>query len=158
MALSDQWQKKLDKAANRKRNPTDYVKTKKGTKVTQSTVGSIAADEANLQIIADNTQQVLAELPRAVAKALEEVGILAEGHVVGYMTENHIVDTGRLRNSITHAVDSDGDAVIVGTNVEYGPYVHNGTHGNPGRPFLTDPVQQHSSDYRDVFEKRMKGA
>lgn len=118
---------------------------------------AIAADNAQLEIIADNTQQVLAEMPRAIARALEEVGILAEGHVVGYMTENHIVDTGRLRNSVTHAVDAGDEAVLVGTNVEYAPYVHNGTSRMAGRPFLTDPIQQHAAEYRGVFEKHLKG-
>lgn len=133
------------------------TKTENGTLVTQKHADAVAADNANLEVIADNTEMVLAELPRAIAKALEAVGILAEGHVVGYMTENHIVDTGRLRNSITHAVDDGGKAVIVGTNVEYGPYVHMGTRGHAGRPFLTDPVQRHSGDYRDTFEEYLGG-
>lgn len=35
------------------------------------------------------------------------------------------VDDGNLRNSITHEID--GTVGVVGTNVEYAPYVHQGT-------------------------------
>ena len=119
---------------------------------------AIAADNAQLEIIADNTQQVLAEMPRAIARALERMGILAEGHVVGYITENYIVDTGRLRNSITHAVEPGGKAVAVGTNVEYAPYVHNGTTRTKPRPFLVEPVTRNVSEYRDVLKEELGGS
>ncbi len=33
---------------------------------------------------------------------------------------------GRLRSNVTH--DSDETGFVVGTNVHYGPYVHNGTY------------------------------
>lgn len=39
------------------------------------------------------------------------------------------VDMGTLRASISHEVDSDGKEIIgrIGSNLEYAPYVHNGT-------------------------------
>lgn len=45
------------------------------------------------------------------------------------------VDTGNLRDSITHAYNDDGHQVtlLVGTNVEYAPYVELGHHQQPGR-------------------------
>lgn len=132
--------------------------TAKGTKITTAHVDAVAADEAYLEIIADNTEQVLAAIPAAIGKALEAIGIMAEGHVVGYMTEHHIVDTGRLRNSITHTIDNGGKAAIVGTNVEYATYVHEGTHKMAGRPFLTATVTKHSKEYRDELEKHLKSS
>lgn len=113
---------------------------------------------SSIEVVQDNTDAVLKEFETATSRSLEEVGILAEGHSVGYITEQHIVDTGRLRNSVTHAVDEDGKAAIVGTNVEYAPYVHNGTRRMPGRPFLTVPIQQHADEYREVFDKNMGGS
>lgn len=52
------------------------------------------------------------------------------------------VDTGRLRSSIRWILvrDSQGLAAIVGTDVHYAVYVHNGTRGRPGRPFLTEAL------------------
>lgn len=140
---------KVLKAGSAKESGNGYV-------TNAQALGS-AADAATIEVVQDNTDQVLREFPTAINRALEEIGLLAEGHVMGYITQNHIVDTGRLRNSITHAIDNDEHAAIVGTNVEYAPYVHEGIHGKPGRPFLTDPVQQHKDEYRDMLEAHLKG-
>lgn len=133
------------------------TKTAKGTTITQAQADAVAADNAYITVVQDNSHLIAQLLPKAIAKALEEVGILAEGHVVGYMTKNHIVDTGRLRNSITHAIQGDR-TVIVGTNVIYGRYVHNGTSRVDPRPFLTDPVQQHAKEYREVIKNGLENA
>lgn len=39
------------------------------------------------------------------------------------------VDTGALRASINHEVDLEPDAIVgrIGSNLEYAPYIHNGT-------------------------------
>ena len=54
------------------------------------------------------------------------------------------VDTGRLRSSIgTSLVEgADGVEVRVGTDVEYAPYVHDGTRYFRGRPFLDDALRE----------------
>lgn len=54
------------------------------------------------------------------------------------------VDTGRLRSSITWRIEADGNGVvaIVGTNVEYAIYVHEGTRHMSGRPFLVEGLHQ----------------
>lgn len=43
--------------------------------------------------------------------------------------KNCPVNDGILRDSITHAVEEDGETVIgyIGSNVDYAPYVHQGT-------------------------------
>lgn len=48
------------------------------------------------------------------------------------------VDTGRLRSSITHAVERDSRGLVglVGTNVEYAPHVEFGTLRQPAQPYL----------------------
>jgi HK97 gp10 family phage protein len=46
------------------------------------------------------------------------------------------VDTGTLRRSITHRVERAGERGVVGTNVNYAVYVHEGTWKMRGRPFL----------------------
>lgn len=67
----------------------------------------------------DNSKEVLAAMHEAAARALEKCGLVAEG----YAKKLCPVDTGNLRNSITHVVDEGGDAVYIGTNSEYGAYV-----------------------------------
>lgn len=67
----------------------------------------------------DHSAEVKAEFEAACLRALETCGLVAEG----YAKKLCPVDTGNLRNSITHQVDEGGDAVYIGTNSEYGAYV-----------------------------------
>lgn len=73
----------------------------------------------------DNAADVLKATAEQKLRALEAVGIQAEGDVKDKITDVGAVDTGRLRSSIAHQVD--GDSVEVGTNVNYAVYVHEGT-------------------------------
>lgn len=69
--------------------------------------------------IQDHSAEVSAEIKAALLRGLEKIGLVAEG----YAKKLCPVDTGNLRNSITHVVDEGGDAVYIGTNSEYGAYV-----------------------------------
>jgi hypothetical protein len=69
--------------------------------------------------IHDNSKEVSAAIKAALLRGLEKCGLVAEG----YAKKLCPVDTGNLRNSITHVVDEGGDAVYIGTNSEYGAYV-----------------------------------
>lgn len=69
--------------------------------------------------ITDNSGLVREEFQAAVLRALEKCGLTAEGYAKLLCP----VDTGNLRNSITHQVDEGGDVVYIGTNSEYGAYV-----------------------------------
>lgn len=69
--------------------------------------------------IQDNSKEVSAAIKAALLRGLEKIGLVAEG----YAKKLCPVDTGNLRNSITHVVDEGGDAVYIGTNSEYGAYV-----------------------------------
>lgn len=115
--------------------------------------GLTDADKVGLQVIADHTDEVIEELGLALARGMEAIGIEAESDAAHLCP----VDTGRLRNSITHTIDADEPAAIVGTNVEYSSYVHNGVHGRPGQPFLTDAVNQNADRYRQIMEAALKG-
>jgi HK97 gp10 family phage protein len=64
------------------------------------------------------------------------------------------VDTGRLRNSITHETTPNGLAARVGTNVEYAPFQEFGTRRNAARPFLFPAMEQE----RPKFLKRLESA
>ena len=54
----------------------------------------------SVRIESDNTAEIIKEKDEAVLRALEAVGIQAEGYVQLLVP----VDTGLLRNSITHAI------------------------------------------------------
>lgn len=65
-------------------------------------------------------------------------------HDVHGMPDNphtEIVDTGRLFDSITGSVNRISNnyyQAVVGTDVPYAVYVHEGTYKLKGRPFITD--------------------
>ena len=66
------------------------------------------------------------------------------------------VDTGRLRNSISHTVDAE--AADIGTNVEYAPYVELGARGRKGKHMLQRAATEHSDEYKKLMEDSMKNA
>ena len=122
----------------------------------------------------DHSDEVLAAMLEAKARALESCGLVAEG----YAKKATPVDTGNLRNSISHKVTED--SVYIGTNTEYAPYVEFGTgkyypggrpdswvyqddkgnwhrtEGAKAQPFLKPAVADHSQQYRGIIESEMK--
>lgn len=128
---------------------------KKGTLITQRQASAAEAEAIDyVRIIENNTKLVERSINKAIAKALEEIGLRAERHAAAECP----VDTGRLRASITHALDMDEQAVYIGTNVEYAPYVENGTHSITGRKFLYQAATKHADEYAKVFKKHMGNA
>lgn len=99
-----------------------------------------------MDIVNDSTDEWKAAFEQAVARGLEEVGLAAEGHAKAICP----VDTGRLRNSITHA-QLDGTHEAVGTNVEYARYVELGTSRSAEKPFLRPAASEHASEYRAIL-------
>ena len=72
----------------------------------------------------DHSDEVLSAFDAALARGLEKCGLVAEG----YAKKLCPVDTGNLRNSITHTVtDVNEQAAYVGSNAEYAAYVELGT-------------------------------
>lgn len=104
--------------------------------------------------VIDNTSLAKAELEEKIKTALDTIGIVCESHA----KKNCPVDTGNLRNSITHKVGNDNRHVVIGTNVEYAPYVENGTSNEnyPKQPFLKPAIEDNVNQYRMIVEKALK--
>ena len=100
----------------------------------------------------DNTDEVLSALEKAKKRGLEAIGLTAEG----YAKRETPVDTGRLRNSISHA--TDGEAAYIGTNVEYAPYVELGARGRQGKHMLQRAATEHADEYKQIMEDALKNA
>lgn len=124
----------------------------------------------------DYSLEVLEAMKGAVLRALERCGSQAEG----YAKDLAPVDTGRLRNSISHQVDESENAVYIGSALEYAAYVELGTgaytdggrptpwvyqddegnyhwtRGNPTQPFLAPAVKDHQNTYRNIIEDELK--
>lgn len=130
--------------------------------------GLTGTDAYGMLVIRENNVRAYQHaLNSAIARALEEMGLLAERFAKenlsvpksGHKTKpdpRPNVDTGRLRNSITHAVDISESSVAVGTNVEYAPYVELGTSRMKKWPYLQPAAQQHGSEYRQVLKKHLE--
>lgn len=126
--------------------------------------------------ITDNSKEVSAAIKAALLRGLEKCGLVAEG----YAKKLCPVDTGNLRNSITHVVDEQEPAAIIGTDNEYAAYVCLGTGkyadggrptpwvykdakgqfhwtaGNKAQPFLKPAVSDHAEQYRDILKKELE--
>ena len=77
----------------------------------------------NRQVLINLNAFILNTFPREVKKGLEKACQLVENEA----KKNCPVDDGILRASLTHEVAEDASEGVVGTNVEYAPYVHEGT-------------------------------
>lgn len=80
-----------------------------------------------------NSKQVMAGIRGEMSKRNKAAGIVianaAKRHTPVGTPESTGIEGyrgGRLRDSVGPKADADG--VLVGTNVRYGPYVHNGTY------------------------------
>ena len=100
----------------------------------------------------DNSQQILTALEKGIKNGLEAIGLTAET----YAKKATPVDTGRLRNSISHSVD--GEAAYIGSNVEYAPYVELGTSRAKAHHMLQKAATEHSAEYKRLAEDAVKSA
>lgn len=136
---------------------------------------------ATVKITENNIPQVLDEVEKRKLRILKILGLKAEKYVKTLTP----VDTGLLRNSITHAIsgespaiseyaDNSGDVkgtysgtqgskeddcVYIGTNVEYAPFVEFGEnmkHTTGKAHFLRDGIQNHKDEFKQIIETEMK--
>lgn len=101
--------------------------------------------------VEDHTEEVLDGIEQAKARALEKIGLVAEG----YAKRLCPVNTGNLRNSITHTTDDE--AAYIGTNVEYAVYVEMGTVNTPAQPYLKPAAADHMEKYRSILKSELQG-
>ena len=102
--------------------------------------------------ITDNSGKAIQAKDEAVERALEAIGLQAEG----YAKLLSPVDTGRLRNSLTHQAKQSEKAVYIGTNVEYGKYVEMGTRRSKAQPYLRPAIENHIPEYKKIAENYLK--
>lgn len=95
--------------------------------------------------------EVNAAVDAATQRALEIIGGMAES----YAKAAAPVDTGNLRNSISHTQISD-DTEAIGTNVEYAPYQEFGTYKMAAHPFLRPAAENHASEYKAIWENELR--
>lgn len=103
--------------------------------------------------ITSNVEAVTEELESKVASWLDAIGLDAASTAAGQAP----VDTGRLRNSISHEVVESEKAVYIGTNVEYAQYQEFGTSkGIDGKHFIQFGATAHQSEYKELLEQMLR--
>lgn len=117
--------------------------------------------------VTSHRHTVESDVTKAIRRALEICGGKAET----YAKKLCPVDTGNLRNSITHQREGD-DTELIGSPVLYAPYVEIGHHQEPGRyvpaigkrlvasyvpgkPYMAPALENHVSEYKEVFENEL---
>lgn len=138
--------------------------------------------DIKIEVHTDEVKNAMAE---AMTRALEAAGLEAEGDAkIELESDPRRVDTGRLRNSITHQVgdDEEGKAAYIGTNVEYALWVHEGTgiyaaegggrqtpwvyedekgqthftRGMKPNRFLRNAIEKNGEKYKNIIESELK--
>lgn len=100
--------------------------------------------------VTSHKDEVIAAKNAAIMAALESIGITAEAHAKVACP----VDTGNLRNSITH--ETGNSFVAIGTNVEYAPYVELGTSTQRAQPYLQPAIENYMDQYRQIIQQALK--
>lgn len=136
----------------------------------------------------DNTKEVIEQVHDRALVALDAVGLQAATlSKMELQKSPERIDTGLLRNSITHAVcgqpaamgaytadnpkkgresgsyggtapeaeSPDKPFVLVGTNVEYAIYVHEGTQSMTANRFIANAMRSNSGEFQKIIEKVM---
>lgn len=136
-----------------------------------------------VEVIEDNTELFKKEFADRIPQILESIGLHLEGEAKDELENSpRRVDTGNLRNSITHVVDTVENAVYIGTDVEYALYVHEGTgkfaaegggrqdpwwyqdengkwhytEGMAPNRFLKNAIERNESQIREYIENELK--
>ena len=128
--------------------------------------------------VTDNSAETLESFEGNMKNALEACGIQAESNAKSVVTEASRVNTGAMRNSISHKVA--GKKAYVGTSISYakfhemgtGIYIGGGrkspwayqdgegnwhwTRGIPPIHFIKRSVEEHVAEYREIFIKYLR--
>ena len=134
--------------------------------------------------INDHSKEYMNDVSKALETALTAVGIHIEGEAKEELENSpRRIDTGLLRNSITWALDGESPAtqsysaddgsksgsysgtadkesgnnrsVTIGTNVEYGIYVHEGTVNMSPNRFLKNAVERNQDQITQYIKDAM---
>ena len=128
----------------------------------------------------NNADLTREQFDACLKRALTAIGMQAESYAKKSVNEADAIDTGRLINSITYGTasnagshdysDNEGnhfadtiglaedDAVYVGTNVSYAPYIEYGHHSYAGVHFLKDAAGNHTEEYKQILKQSMENA
>lgn len=108
---------------------------------------AVKVDVKNTQVVSANIKAQVKSIKTSTEKALKLIGL--DGETLAIQASP--VDTGRLKNSMTHQVGDD--FVVIGTNVEYAIYLEvKGKHKGWFRRVYNQLVPR----AKEIFRKELK--
>ena len=127
--------------------------------------------------IEDNSKKILEEFEKRMPEVLDGIGNEFYKSIYNFMTEDKVVDTGRLRGSISYSTPSkdyknptlantgndfitgnkEESTVWYGSNVEYASYVNSGTSKQRARKFIENGTYRAIPQVKKVVETILKG-
>lgn len=127
--------------------------------------------------IEDNSGEVLKELENKMPELLNAMGNELYKSITNFMTEDKIVDTGRLRGSISYSTPytnyknpslantmndfihgaNEKDSVVYGSNVDYASYVETGTSRQRARNYVKTGTTRAIPQIKKVVENILEG-
>lgn len=109
---------------------------------------------ADVVVARDNRGEWSDEFRSRIAAALVAVG--EDGTDIA--SQNAPFDTGWLSEHISYALTDDDKSVIIGTNVEYGPYQELGTSMYKGHPYLQPMLKDNKKRFKAIIKSMLEGA
>lgn len=110
----------------------------------------------------DNLRRAIGEIPGQVRAGMRKAMKLALGLVHRHAATIVPVRTGRLKNSLfwNPEYEQDGNTLvgIVGTSVQYAPYVELGTRRMQARPYLQPAIDQNVNTINSIFANEIGNA
>lgn len=127
--------------------------------------------------IEDNSDKILSEFERKMPELLNAVGNELYKSIYQVMTDDKVVDTGRLRGSISYSTPynnfnnpmqfnkptdfikdaKEKDTVVYGSNVEYASFVDTGTSRQRARKFMEIGTNRARPQIKKTIETILKG-
>lgn len=98
-------------------------------------------------------KKLVDDLFNGLGDKMELVGQYVEGQAIKNITDMNAVDSGRLKNSITHVTDKKELTTTIGTNVEYAPFVELGAVKMAPRPFLRLALIESENKIKEILKR-----
>lgn len=127
--------------------------------------------------IEDNSDKFLKQLEEKMPEMLNATGNELYKSITNFMTEDDIIDTGRLKGSISYSTQynnysnpsianktddfikgaNEKNTVVYGSNVEYASYVETGTSKQRARNYVKTGTTRAIPQIKKVVENILKG-
>lgn len=108
----------------------------------------------------DHSSEIIEQINRNVKVALTAVGLKGVELTTEKMLSGYgrpIRKTGDLLRNVKCAVENSGENTVdVGNDLEYAPFVHDGTYKMAGRPYLRDALMDGKEKITEIAEAYMK--